>query len=267
MRKRCLSLSSHSKNLKLSDYIELPRDKRIRHVGLVTPCELDESVSAPTQAKRGRRQLLELLGLENDISSWKSHPGQVHLCHLCDHNSHNGWCSNPLHLYIGTARENARDVPFELRSEQGKRNGPLGGQKAVSERLGWFAPGRQSRGGQRGGAIQGKRNYQEKTGLFDPKNTSRVQEGQSKGGRTGGKTATEVRDVSLHDGFVDAPCRVAHHNRAVGAEASYRVRLDLQPLPMLEEFEYILKAPRGDYRKRGKRVPLEVLEQLREEAG
>ena len=73
--------------------------------------------------------------------------------------------------------------------------------------------------------------------------------------------------MSLHDGFVDAPCRVAHHNRAVGAEASYRVRLDLQQLSTLEEFEYVLKASRGDYRKKGKRVPLELLEQLREAVG
>jgi len=81
----------------------LTRAERMAHLDLTTPCEFDgESVT--TRGRRGRLSLLKLLGLTDDWVGPK-HKNCV-TCHVCDHGSNNGWCNNPLHIYIGRQWEN-----------------------------------------------------------------------------------------------------------------------------------------------------------------
>lgn len=94
--------------MKLTEYLQKSREERTSHVDLNTPCNLDQKGRL-----KGKQALLSLLGLEDDVENWTQ--GKVHLCHLCDHHSKNGWCSNPLHLYVGTASENSLDVPEDVR--------------------------------------------------------------------------------------------------------------------------------------------------------
>ncbi len=130
-RKRCLSLSSDQTYLKLTEYLQKSRDERTVHVDLSTPCVLDEKVGSTTQSKRGREALLKRLGVEDDVVDWRSE--RVCCAHLCEHDSQRGWCTNPLHLYLGTPSENSFDLPEEVRKARsvkaGKKGGPKGGSK------------------------------------------------------------------------------------------------------------------------------------------
>ena len=78
----------------IEEYIKLPQSERQEHLKLDEPC-----------IERGG-QSMYLKGLlahlhETTIPSGK----KIHVCHAC----HNGACSNPNHLYWGTASENALD--------------------------------------------------------------------------------------------------------------------------------------------------------------
>ena len=77
------------------EYITLPKEERQRHLRLEEPC-----------IERGG-QSMYLKGLlahlhETTIPSGK----KIHVCHAC----HNGACSNPNHIYWGTASENKQDA-------------------------------------------------------------------------------------------------------------------------------------------------------------
>lgn len=78
----------------IEEYILLPRTQRQNHLRLSEPC-----------LERGG-QSMYLKGLlahlhETTIPSGK----KIHVCHACN----NAACSNPNHLYWGTASENALD--------------------------------------------------------------------------------------------------------------------------------------------------------------
>jgi hypothetical protein len=80
---------------KIEEYILLPKEERQKHLRLDEPC-----------LERGG-QSMYLKGLlahlhETTIPSGK----MIHVCHAC----HNGKCSNPNHLYWGTASENKKDA-------------------------------------------------------------------------------------------------------------------------------------------------------------
>lgn len=99
--------------MNLSDYILLPREKRIAHIDLTTPCI--------TGKKWRKSTFLDYLSIEDNISNWKE--SKIERCHLCECGSTNGHCVNPLHVYIGTPKENASDRPQEYLVESGRRLG------------------------------------------------------------------------------------------------------------------------------------------------
>ena len=105
---------------RLSEYILLPREVRKAHIDLSTPCILNGGASGG-RSRRGRKALLALLGVENDFPNWRT--AKIQLCHACDCHSKNGYCENPLHLSIGTAKENISDIPLEVLQENGRKWG------------------------------------------------------------------------------------------------------------------------------------------------
>ncbi len=78
----------------IEEYVKLPKDERQKHLKLDEPC-----------LERGG-QSMYLKGLLAHIHDTTIPSGKkIHVCHAC----HNGACSNPNHLYWGTASENALD--------------------------------------------------------------------------------------------------------------------------------------------------------------
>jgi Spy/CpxP family protein refolding chaperone len=93
--------------MNLSDYILLPREQRIAHIDLTTPCVLVKGHNN----RAPRRNLLRQLGLIDDGVA-----RTVHCCHLCPNNSAaKERCANPNHLYMGTSSENQHDIPVAQR--------------------------------------------------------------------------------------------------------------------------------------------------------
>jgi hypothetical protein len=64
-----------------------------------------------------RKNLLDHLSVEDDIGDWSG--GKVEVCHLCEHNTTNGLCLNPLHVYLGNRSENRYDMPPDVRARCG----------------------------------------------------------------------------------------------------------------------------------------------------
>ncbi len=118
--------------MKLSEYILRPQDERMAHIDLATPCDLS------CKSHEARRKVDQWHGLENDIANWKE--ARIQCCHLCKHHSRNGWCANPLHVYIGTTSENHLDMEQEVRSRMaaaaGKKSAELGVGVHAPENLG-----------------------------------------------------------------------------------------------------------------------------------
>lgn len=78
----------------IEDYIKLPKIERQEHLQLDEPC-----------IERGGKSMY-LKGLLAHMHNTTIPSGKkIHVCHAC----HNGACSNPNHLYWGTASENALD--------------------------------------------------------------------------------------------------------------------------------------------------------------
>lgn len=76
------------------DYIQLPQSERQKHLQLDEPC-----------IERGG-QSMYLKGLLAHLHNTSIPSGsKIQVCHAC----HNGACSNPNHLYWGTAKENVHD--------------------------------------------------------------------------------------------------------------------------------------------------------------
>lgn len=106
----------------LSTHSQQPLEHRTKHIDLSTPCDL----TSRNRKWKGRKQLLEILNLEDDIGDWGK--SGLCLCHHCDHDSGHGWCGNPLHIHIGTWKEN-----WEMRPEEMKRNSSLLGSQKRSQ--------------------------------------------------------------------------------------------------------------------------------------
>ena len=69
-------------------------------------CELQTKCGPKRHHHTIKKILLKHLGLT------KADVVGMHLCHLCNHDSSNGGCSNPLHLYFGTNQENQWDYKY-----------------------------------------------------------------------------------------------------------------------------------------------------------
>lgn len=77
------------------DYIQLPLEDRQEHLKLDEAC-----------IERGGQYSMYLKGLLAHIhDTTMPDVKSIHVCHAC----HNASCSNPNHLYWGTASENAQD--------------------------------------------------------------------------------------------------------------------------------------------------------------
>ena len=78
----------------INEYIKLPKEDRQNHLRLNEPC-----------LERGGQSMYckGLLAHIHDTTIPSGH--KIHVCHAC----HNGACSNPNHLYWGTAQENKMD--------------------------------------------------------------------------------------------------------------------------------------------------------------
>lgn len=85
----------------IEEYILLSKEERQKHLNLTEPC-----------IERGG-QSMYLKGLLAHIHNTTIPSGKkIHVCHACN----NAACSNPNHLYWGTASENAidRDTYYKL---------------------------------------------------------------------------------------------------------------------------------------------------------
>lgn len=76
------------------DYIKLPKTDRQQHLKLQDPCIERGGMSSYCKGLMAHI-------LETTIPSGKG----IHVCHAC----HNAKCSNPNHMYWGTAQENRLD--------------------------------------------------------------------------------------------------------------------------------------------------------------
>lgn len=122
--------------IEIADYILLPQTERQVHLKLDEPC-----------IERGG-QSMYLKGLLAHLHDTSIPSGKkIHVCHAC----HNGACSNPNHIYWGTASENrldavangaksiwqnmvdkyGLDIAKEMNSKKGNKNGS--GNKGVSK--------------------------------------------------------------------------------------------------------------------------------------
>lgn len=79
----------------INDYIKLSQEERQEHLNLNEDCR--EIGGRSTHFKGMLSEYLQVT-----IPSGNA----IHLCHAC----HNSNCSNPRHLYYGTARENVQDA-------------------------------------------------------------------------------------------------------------------------------------------------------------
>ena len=103
--------------MNVSNYILKTRCERTAHIDLSSPCDLSR-YQHRRRGKWARKALLECLGVEDDLKDWRG--GRIEICHLCEHDTNNGLCLNPLHLYIGNRQENRMDTPSELRKKGGR---------------------------------------------------------------------------------------------------------------------------------------------------
>lgn len=138
---------------------------------------------------------MELLEVENDVEGDRRKVN-IHICHLCECDSGRGWCTNPLHMYIGTAEENCADKSDDAKSA--------------------------------GGKIGGKTSMERNRGLFDPKNKETVRKGNREGGKNskGGVTAANLKRICLVTGAVMNPGNLARYQRKRGIDTHLYADLD-----------------------------------------
>lgn len=156
-----------NETVNLSEYILKPRDERVAHIDVSSPCEC-LVIKRPANQKLLRR-LCDLHGIANDVPNRTL--ARIHVCHLCP----NPLCCNPLHAYLGTARENYLDVPADARSE------------ALREGQAKRTPEEKSEAGRRG---QAKRTPEQRSEAARRAQASRTPEQRSEAARKAQSTRT-----------------------------------------------------------------------------
>ncbi len=112
---------------KLSEWVLLPREVRVAHCDLSTPCNCVEKSARGFYRRPKNCPLLFTLALQDDLPNWST--AGVVRSHLCPHDSGNGWCRNPLHYYFATPSENSKtDAPNGVGYNKGK---PANNRKPV----------------------------------------------------------------------------------------------------------------------------------------
>ena len=86
--------------IQIEEYMQLSKEERQKHLKLNEACLLRGGGSWVSVYSKG---LLAHI-LDTSIPTGRG-KGKVQLCHAC----HNGECSNPYHLYWGTASDNRQD--------------------------------------------------------------------------------------------------------------------------------------------------------------
>ena len=101
--------------MNLSEWILKSRDERVAHCDLNSPCCFSEKRGRGHQA---RNAIFTYHNINNDVGDLKK--ARIGTNHLCENDSNNGECCNPLHLYIGTKSENSFDMSEEKRGAGGR---------------------------------------------------------------------------------------------------------------------------------------------------
>ena len=220
--------------MKLSEYIKLSREERTTHIDLDSPCDLSDKAGK-------QKRIFDWFDLEDDIGNWAK--SGIERCHLCKHDSHNGYCSNPLHIYIGTKRENRLDIEPEVRSQiartAGKEGCHIGGKRSAELGVGVHDKSDprviegNRKGGKRAAELEagfhnpesrikgGKRAHQLGVGLHD-QSDPRVIEGR----RKGAQKSSSQRWMSTADGLISHSGGVSLHNRSIEVGKDERIRLN-----------------------------------------
>lgn len=185
--------------MKVSEFVTLPLELRKDHLNLSFPCEIIGGVSNVTRQRRARKKLLTLLQLDDDVKNWKTFG--VRTCHGCHNDSQSSEvCSNPLHLYVGSALENYSDIPISTQL------------KTIENACLIF--------GGSGGRIGGPNSYNMKVGLHNQKRRKK-----EKWNEKGGRSMSSQFWISTYDGFGSSPGCVANHNKALGISKDNRVKV------------------------------------------
>lgn len=264
-----------TKNLKLTEYLKLSREERTKHVDLSEPCYFVEGVGAAARQGRGRKALLELLRLEDDLENWAF--GRANICHVCTNGSNSAQtCSNPKHLYVVTSQENSLDRPVEERREGARKARRVASRRAheTKDERGKSVTAVKAGKVTAVKALAGERDERGKLVSFVKLGKASAERARSTGGKrvcavAGARAARAQVWVSLVDGFVGTSNTVALHNQAVGKRSDKRVRLSAEEVeawaPLFEDFDYttLVRGSGRRRRKTARRVPEQTLELLR----
>ena len=87
--------------MKLSQYLELPKEQRQLHVDLSQPCILHPIRGRVLKMKPLRQQHYDFNNLTEDLENLSD----CHVCHLCD----NPECRSYYHTYLGSCKDNFED--------------------------------------------------------------------------------------------------------------------------------------------------------------
>lgn len=283
--------------MKLSTLNKLSWEQRTAHLDLSKPCCLESVGGQGFRQRRGKQSFLNHWKLEDDLENWQK--AKCQLLHHCEHDSGNGWCSNPFHLSVGTPQENCLQKPPAVRKRAASKAGTVAhsakdeqgrsllgvrnGQKVAAQlnsvldewgRPGFAAAGTEAAHREKDALGRSVTGVKAAEGLHSAKN----REGKSVNAVRGGHAAAEGTRaghkqvwVCSETGFVGSPPCVAKFQKGQRLTGVLRLRLEGEDLLLLKEvevFEYYTQTPTArnpnkKRRKEGKRLTARALERLK----